>query len=49
MYISSIIVVHNYKNANLQTQPKRKYWQENISNSRYFMNKSTFDNQLYSL
>lgn len=40
---------HNYKNVNLQTQPKRKYWQEGKSVSRCIENKTTLDNQLYLL
>ena len=47
MYASPIIVVHYYKNANLKTQPKRKYWQEDTSISRCFKNKTTWDNDLY--
>lgn len=46
MYVFPIIVVHNYKNANLHTQPKRK---EGKSISRCFKNKTTLDNQFYLL
>lgn len=35
MYVSPITVVHNYKNVNLQIQPKRKYWQEDISTEMF--------------
>lgn len=49
MYVSPTTVVHNKKNANLQTQPKRRYWQENTSISKYFRNQTTLNNQLFSL
>lgn len=46
MNVFPITVVHNYKKANLQTQPKREYWKEDKSISRCFKNKTTLDDQL---